>query len=144
MPTAEINIGGTTWLELLFVYLSGGGHLECVGERMFKRVNIRTALAEFKAAFRLVIACGLDADGASLFLPAQCKDFLLYRLGIKSRARHSCAHLCASTFIAKRQRQHCWDGASPQCQMHWHPLQAGCVQLQGGFLQHPHAPEMPS
>ena len=84
IPIDDSTRPGTTWAELLFIYLIGGGHLRCRSASTLKRVTIKFALCEFRREVKNLVQIGLCLPDRSLFLPSRAKQYALQRLGILS------------------------------------------------------------
>ena len=94
-PTIDVATPGTTWIELLWLYLGGGGKLRCQNDLCVTRVTVAQAVKEFKTIAKHLACIGLTATGRAMFKPSQARDHPLQRLGIHSYLPSICAHIVA-------------------------------------------------
>ena len=83
-PTRVPSVSGTTWVELLWLYLMGGGRLNCQKDIGVTCVKMCRALKEFRGVVKSLAAIGLTAANREIFSASHARDFPLQKLGIKS------------------------------------------------------------
>ena len=83
-PTADSATPGSTWIELLWLSLLGGGKLHCQNDIGVARISVAQAVNEFKTIVKRLACIGLTETGRALFQPSQARDHPLQRLGIHS------------------------------------------------------------
>ena len=67
----EANEPGTTWLELLLMYLIGGGNLIIKDDIHTRKVTLRMVMAEFKNVFKNVMNNAIEQEDRAMFKPSQ-------------------------------------------------------------------------
>ena len=55
LTPVEVNEPGTTWVELLLMYLIGGGNLCIKDDIHTKKVTLRMVMAEFNNVFKNIV-----------------------------------------------------------------------------------------
>ena len=81
IPSQAHHTPGTTWLELLFLYVLEGGTLPSGCDKERTVLSIRRVLAEFKLLVRSLVSIGLKSSDQELFAPARAREYALEHFG---------------------------------------------------------------
>ena len=89
-------------MELLWLYLMGGGKLHCQRDISVACIRVCQALKEFKAEVRGLAGIGLTSTDRAIFLPSQAREYPLQRLGIQSFLPSIRGHIIISQALREK------------------------------------------